>query len=349
MDIEGYKNFLLHNLPKAKIVSGGKEINCRCQYCSDSKNLSKGHFYISIPQNDNELSFFNCVKCHTHGIVSHNTLILWGVYDSNVAGDLASHNKIVLNNPANRIYNSSFVYKMFHRQITDDKLSRYKLKYVNDRIGTSLTFDDCANEKIVLNLYDLLNENRITNYTRNPNIVDLLDSSFVGFLSVDNAFVNMRNLEIKDLPETIDKRYINYNVVGKYDNTQRFYTIPTKLDLYNPNPIKLHIAEGPFDILSIYHNLRKGDIENSIFTSIGGSGYLGILKYFIIQQRLVNLEVHYYPDKDIDDYVIEDIYKLLKTFNIRIFIHRNMYTGEKDFGVPMNKISESVRQIQEWY
>ena len=349
MNVEVYRDFLLHNLPKAKIASGGKEINCRCQYCSDSKNPNKGHFYISIPQKDGELSFFNCVKCHSHGIVSHNTLIQWGIYDPSIGAELSAYNKIVLNNPANRIYNSDIVYRLNHTQITDDKLSRFKLKYVNDRIGTNLTFADCANEKIVLNLCDLLNENRITDYTRHPNIVGALDSSFVGFLSVDNAFVNMRNLEIKELPETINKRYINYNVVGKYDNTQRFYTIPTQIDLLNPNPIRLHIAEGPFDILSIYHNLRKGDTDNSIFTSIGGSGYLGILKFFITRYKLVNLEVHYYPDKDISDNVIKSIYDLLYPFNISFYIHRNTFEGEKDFGVPMSKINESVRLITEWY
>ena len=349
MNVEGYKNFLLHNLPKAKEASGGKEINCRCQYCSDSKNPNKGHFYISIPQKDGELSLFNCVKCHSHGIVTHNTLIEWGIYDANIGAELSSYNKIVLNNPANRIYNSDIVYRLNYNNITDDKLSRFKLKYVNDRLGTNLTYADCINEKIILNLCDLLNQNKITNYTRHPNIVECLDSSFVGFLSVDNAFVNMRNLEINELPETINKRYINYNVVGKYDNTQRFYTIPTQIDLYNPNPIRLHIAEGPFDILSIYHNLRKGDANNSIFTSIGGSGYLGILKFFITRYRLVNLEVHYYPDKDISDKVIEDIYKLLSPFNIKIFIHRNVFEGQKDFGVPMNKITESVRLITDLY
>ena len=63
MDIERFTNFLLSKLPKAKQVSGGKEINCRCPYCPDSKNPNKGHFYISVPQSKNELSFFHCKKC----------------------------------------------------------------------------------------------------------------------------------------------------------------------------------------------------------------------------------------------------------------------------------------------
>ena len=38
MNIEQYTNFLLTHLPDAHLVSGGKEINCRCLYCDDKNN-----------------------------------------------------------------------------------------------------------------------------------------------------------------------------------------------------------------------------------------------------------------------------------------------------------------------
>ena len=86
--------------------------------------------------------------------------------------------------------------------------------------------------------------------TRYPNIIDQLDHGFLGFLSYDNAFINMRNLDIvKDIYEGINRRYINYNIFNKYDNTNKFYVIPTNINM--EYPIKLHIAEGPFDALSI--------------------------------------------------------------------------------------------------
>ena len=345
MDIDRYVNLLLSNLPRAKKVSGGREINCRCQYCPDSKNQNKGHFYISVPRSKDELSFFHCKKCQSSGVVTHNTLIEWGIYDPQVAIELSLHNKLAMNNPSNKIYNSDYVYNTKYNKITEDDLSKYKLNYINTRLGTSLTYKDCIRENIVLNLYDLLNENNITTYTRHPNIIEYLDSSFIGFLSIDRAFVNMRNLEIKDnLPKSIDKRYINYNVFGKYDNTHRNYVIPTTLDLSNPEPVKLHIAEGPFDILSVYHNLRQTQY-NSIYSSINGNGYLGVLKFFIMTMKLVNLEIHYYVDNDVNDNLILYIAELIRPFNMNMFIHRNTYPNTKDFGVPLSKIKESIRLI----
>jgi hypothetical protein len=32
-----------------------------------------------------------------------------------------------------------------------------------------------------------------------------------------------------------------------------------------------------------------------------------------------------------------------------IYIHRNMFEGEKDYGVPLNRIKDSVRIIRETY
>ena len=57
--------------------------------------------------------------------------------------------------------------------------------------------------------------------------------------------------------KSIDKRYINYKLYIKDDTNQRFYTIPTKVNLNIPNRIKFNISEGPFDILSVYLNLRN--------------------------------------------------------------------------------------------
>ena len=61
----------------------------------------------------------------------------------------------------------------------------------------------------------------------------------------------------------------------------------------------------------------------------------------------MNYELHYYPDKDVSDqeflYSTQSKIQLLLS---SIFIHRNIYNGEKDFGVPINRINEVVKQIQ---
>ena len=256
---EDYSLFLQNNIkPFCRPASGGRVVNCRCFYCQDSKNMSHGHFYIKIPQSEYEPSVYYCQKCKAKGVVTPQKLIEWNIFDTNTSLGLSTHNKTVFSNPQNlRTYTKGVYYKIINDHISADPLSDFKLRYINNRLGTNLSFKDCLDLKIVLNLNDILERNKLP-YTRDPRIIEQLDSGFIGFLSHDNAFLNMRNLDIvNNINEKINKRYINYNLVNQFDNTCRFYSIPTQIDLADKRPLQLHIAEGSFDILSISLNVRK--------------------------------------------------------------------------------------------
>ena len=80
-------NFLLDNLPRARLVSNNTEINCRCMYCPDSKNLDHAHFYISVPK-DYEPILFHCKKCDSRGFITHKTLMEWNLIDTNISTKL---------------------------------------------------------------------------------------------------------------------------------------------------------------------------------------------------------------------------------------------------------------------
>ena len=343
LDSNSYIDFLTSYIkPWANVVAGRREVNCRCFYCADSSNQRKGHFYISVPKED-EPSYFYCQKCHARGIVTNDKLIEWGIFNSQMGIEITKYNSKVLSLTKNKKFANNAIYNVRNTHITDDKASRYKLKYINDRLGINLTYMDCIRNKIVLNLKDLLQENRLES-TRHPNIIDQLDFNFLGFLSFDNAFINMRNLEIQEVYEAIDKRYINYNVFDKYDNTLKFYVLPNNIDLLNPSKIRLHLAEGPFDILSIKYNL-VGDTDRDIFVSIGGSSYKGCIRHFITNMGLYNLEVHIYRDNDQSMFQMYEIAELLRYFNISTFIHNNTYPNEKDYGVPKDRIIDNIIQI----
>lgn len=343
LDSNSYIDFLVSYIkPWANVVAGRREINCRCFYCADSSNHRKGHFYISVPKED-EPSYFYCQKCHTKGIVTNDKLIEWGIFNSQMGVEITKYNSKVLTLTKNKKFANNAIYNVRNSFITDDKASRYKLKYINERLGTNLTYQDCLKNKIVLNLKDLLQQNRLES-TRHPNIIDQLDFNFLGFLSFDNAFINMRNLGIKEVYESIDKRYINYNVFDKYDNTLKFYVPPINLDLLNPSKVRLHLAEGPFDILSIKYNV-VGDTDRDIFVSVGGSSYKGCIRHFITNMGLYNLEVHIYRDNDQGMYQMHEIAELLRYFNIATFVHNNNYPNEKDYGVPKDRIIDNIIQI----
>ena len=342
---ELYRNHLLRTIPTASKASGGRVVNCRCFYCPDSKNPSSKHFYISIPQNEQEPSLYYCHKCHASGVVDYKKLIEWDIYEDQVAIDLIDHNKKCKPGMMKK-YMDKTHYIVSNRYTTMNKTSDIKLNYINQRLGTKFTFDELRNLKIILNLNDLLKENHITELTRNPEIVDQLDGNFLGFLSIDNAFLNMRRVCDDGLVyKGIDKRYINYKIFDKFDTSERFYTIPTKIDLVSPQRIKVHIAEGPFDILSIYKNVRRE--ESGIYTSIAGSNYKGLAMYFLETYKLPYTEFHFYPDNDKygSNRNIEKIARYVYPMNIPVYIHRNMYPGEKDFGVSLDHINESIYRV----
>jgi hypothetical protein len=346
MDIKKYKEFLLSAIPTAKLASGGTFINCRCFNCPDSSNPKSKHFYIAIPQAEDEPSWYYCHKCHCSGLVTHKTLIEWGIYDENIAINLTDHNKKCSTKSKNSKYYDRSVYNLFNSKTIDNNISRIKLNYINNRLGYNFTYEELRKLKIVLNLNDILRQNNITKLTRDINIVNQLDINFLGFISIDNAFLNMRKLcDDGKVYQSIDKRYINYKIFDKFDTSERFYTIPTEIDLNIPERLKIHIAEGPFDILSIYKNLRHE--ERGIYTSVAGSNYSGLALHFLQMFKLPYVEFHFYPDNDKygSNDAMNRVANILRPIQAPIYIHRNLYPGEKDFGVSLSNIKESIYMI----
>ena len=339
---EEYKPFLLNNIrPWAKEASGGTEIQCRCFYCSDSSNPRS-------QDGSDDVSQFHCKKCGAHGLVTNNKLYEWGLFDTDISVKLYQATNKILNSADRKMsykFGNSVKYNIRNTTFTDDKLSQFKLKYISDRIGVDLTYQDCINNKIVFNLNDLLRENQITKITRHQSIITHLDTSFMGFLAYDNSRLNMRNVGIgKNIPSSIDKRYVNYNLFGSLDNTTAFYVPPTTIDLTNPEPIKFCMAEGPVDILSIKHNLVKQP-HQAIYVAVQGNQYKGALRHFISNMMLINMEIHLYIDNDTaGHHILNDLTSFIYPFNMPVYVHRNA-SGEKDFGVPLSKIKDSIERI----
>lgn len=343
LDIESFKKFILSAVPTAKLASGGTVINCRCFECPDSSDPRTGHFYFLLPKSETDVIRYYCHKCNCSGIVSYNKLIDWGIYDDSIGSMLLEHNKNYSKSTSPKYSSKRIVYSVNNNLISNNEISLYKLNYINNRLGTNFSFEDLKQLKIVLNLTDILTSNNINEITREKFIVELLSNNFLGFLSIDNSFLNMRRLcDEGILPSSIDKRYINYKLFNSSKTAERFYTIPTVIDLTEPYPINIHIAEGPFDILSIYENIRHR--ERGIYTSVSGSNYLGIIKYFLINFKLPYVVIHLYPDNDKSgsNEKMNEINVFLKTLGIDSYIHRNLYPNEKDFGIHISHIKEGI-------
>lgn len=338
---EELKQFLLTHVRNAKLASGGREIVGRCHMCLDSPDPNKSHLYISLGD-DTKPPLFHCFLCQESGLVDGKFLRSLNIYDPNLISDVNSEISKMSRQVGNQIYNNNVVWLNHDCNYNRDEVTVTKLAYINNRLGLSLTYKDLNDLKIVLNIYDLLMRNGINQYTRHWSVMEEIDANFIGFLSADNCYLNMRNLNLFEESENIRMRYINYNIFGKADNSARYYIIPTEVDLTSPEPINIHIAEGPFDILSIALNVNKC-IGNNIYMAIGGKAYLNAIKYFIEKLGLINIIINIYIDNDIDTRSIYNIINYLSPFRITFKVFRNGFEGEKDFGVPSDRIK--VMQI----
>ena len=344
---ENLKEVLVRDF-NGKPVSGGKDIVIKCKYCNDKS----GHMYVWLP-NEEHPAIFHCVRCDTSGLLTSSKLIEWGINNPEVLVELASMNKHALSLSQNRKYKDRDVYYLNNNYIRNDKLSEAKLNFINYRLGYTLTYQDLLDNKIVLNLYDLIESNKITKLTRYPNICDQLDQSFLGFISVDNAYINMRNLRKGKIGiKSLEKRYINYNIFEKFDSTEKFYVCPTTIDIRSLEPIHLRISEGPFDILSVKYNLMNGETHNNIYAAILGSSYYSIVRYFMVKLGITNIVIHIYKDSDVLQSYFYDMADILRPYNIQIYLHENVKQGKdlfgkdiKDFGVPRDLIEERVIEL----
>jgi hypothetical protein len=220
-------------------------------------------------------------------------------------------------------------------------MNEVKIRYISDRLGIPLSLADLISLKIVLNIQDLIRENNLE-LTRYPHIVETLDKYFMGFISYDNSFCTMRNVVDSDrINKSIRHRYINYNLVKKQDKNRDYYVIPTQIDV--THHIKIHIAEGAIDILSVCLNVLGGNRVDNIYIANGGKSYRQALEFILYETGIIDYEVHIYEDKDVSKQEFDKIFTYkCSPLPVDIYIHMNMVDGEKDYGVPKNRIRDCI-------
>lgn len=340
---------LKRNFPELK--RAGNEYVIRCRFCGDSKNKSSAHFYVSIGD-ENAVPLYHCFKCERSGILTPAVLREL-IGDENITKediiDLTEISKSIstkvnlsrLRSGFNKIKrNTTWV-------LPTDNVSflKEKLEYINVRLGLNLSVQEAQNLKIVFSIKNLLSANNIS-ANRSQQIMDELDKHFIGFLSIDNGFLTMRN--INDSTGLLkDSRYINYSIYNEKDGDHlRYYCIPTKIDKQSKEPIQVHIAEGCFDILSIYYNLRAKNDYNNIYICSNGKGYYAVLRALIEKFGLYNIILNVYPDNDVSDNALHYYLRRLYKLNFPVYFHRNLFYGEKDFGVRIENIKEVVYKVR---
>lgn len=331
----------LHKLfPEAKDSGNKKEVMINCPMCNREGNTDTNrHMYISLGY-DNKPPMFNCFKNMNHrGLLTESFLKEFSsnpqCVDKSFIDDIEKHYKETSKLTRYRTNKTTF-FNISNPIPMNNSISRYKLDYINNRLGLRLTYNDISKYKIVLNLYDLLSYNNIQYTTRTTYISDMLNKYFIGFLTNNNSTLIMRNIsndKIK-LPDSISGRYIKYAV---FNNTQEsgYYIIPSICDINKH--VVINIAEGTFDILSVFY-LNKCIDKNNIYISIGGNSYASVMEYFITTLGLIDISFNIFIDNDIPNKILSIIANKFKPLGIPITIFMNTMKGEKDFGVSRDRI-----------
>lgn len=322
---------LVRELKKLKVynlTASQNEISVRCPFCGDSKKNSRSsHFYIKLNRKENEPFLYYCQKCQVKGILNSEILKKLQLNDLDLILDITDLNKNVkLDNKRNNTRKR--VIKINNGK--PNKFSLRKYDYFKNRLGINIEFDKLKDYKIVLNLYDLLDYNHIETLTNNnEKLCNYIDKNFICFLSYDNNYLVCRNLDKES-----KFRYYNYNITGNYDETKKFFVIPNKIDILNPE-LNVVIAEGIFDIFGIYFHVKNQYKENTLYIAANGTGYKGIIDFLLSEGFLkLNLEIYSDADQNIEKYkfIKNDYYMFLNDF------HLYYNSIGKDYGVKKEEI-----------
>ena len=351
---ENFINMVRSFYPTVKVASGGEEIIVRCFSCGDSDDIKHAHLYISVPHSEQDISMYHCKKCGFKGIVDDAFLRRLGCEDANILIDVARHINDLKELPSYRTLQFIDIYPIKNGYVSNNIHNQDKINYINNRIGSNFSLKELIDLKVSLNIKDLIQQNNFQ-LTRDPRIVDALNEYFVGFISYDNSYCTLRKVyDNIDLYGSINKRYVNYSLINKYDNSKDYYVIPTMVNIEDPSPVNIHIAEGVFDILSIYYNLNKCNKYQNIYITSSGKSYLQALNFILSETGIVNYRVHLYPDNDVTDREFDiRVLSRARMLPCDIYVHRNVFNNTdrgvfiKDYGVPMDSIKDSIRIIKE--
>jgi len=199
----------------------------------------------------------------------------------------------------------------------------------------------------VINLFDFIKYNDIKTIPgMKPRYLQFLNDNYIGFLSTNNNIITMRKITKAEF----GGRYVKVVINPSNVNPCSFYSIPNSINLLYTDDINIHIAEGTFDIESIFYNVQNQNKSNNFYYAACGFGYMTIIEYLVYIGINTGLTIHIYSDSDKADKNYFDFLKRkpnIAAWLDHLVIHRNVFPGEgkRDYGVPASQIKESSKII----
>lgn len=306
-----------HSVNFSKV--GPSQYRIRCPICGDSnKNIRDAHCYIKCDYSDPfEPILYNCFKCNSSGIVNKYFLNQLGI------------NNDIINQSTDSRYNKISFKKADVNIVTGEVNTKSpQAYYINRRLDSKFKKDDFEHFKIVWDI------NVLKDYITNKNILRNLPSNLnsVSFLSDDKSVLLTRSFD------NDGERWKKLKLFPS--ESKSMYTLKYPFDIFDTDNIScLYIAEGIFDILSVY---RMNEYNNSAYIAVLGSDYGSGIEY-AINKGIVgkSIIVQIFIDSDIDHRKLSYTLKKYKWMYNKIEIIQN--TIGKDVGVPLKDI-----KLQYW-
>lgn len=314
----------------------------QCPFCGDSKKSNHGHLSVKLEIAPNEPMVYQCFRaaCGETGILTTEVLQLLGCHDMNTLLELSSHNqKIQVSGEKGFQGKYNHDYQVVN--LTSLSNNREKLDYINQRLGVRFQTQDLKRFKIQLGLYEFLRINYIHQLAFKQSFCDLLDTYTIGFLSMYSDYLICRDIT-KEL--RTGNRYTVYRTRGKANKEDmKLYCIPTEIDLLDPSPADINIAEGAFSILGAYLNTNYGRTQrNSIWLANCGSGFKKTLLHVVKQFGLFDVNLHIWSDSEIGikkyERLLQEVKDSMRLFSVKVYYNQKA----EDFGVPKNLIKPEV-------
>ena len=294
------------------------EFRIRCPICGDSqKDPYDTHCYIKCSLDPDEPLQYYCFLCNSHGRVGASFLRALKI-DSKTIGEVEG--QVIKRLPSLRNTDIDIL-------TGNVNMNSPQVRYIEDRFNIHLTADDYDRFKIIWDW------NNIKQYIKNTRILNTLPGNWntISFMSDDKTLILNRTF----LSSEQDHQWRKIRIIPN-DGIRAFYTIKSTLDLFTKDKIVVNVAEGIFDILSVYINFSN-DCSNNVYIAALGSDYIPALEYMILKGFIgSNIEIRVYIDDGIDEKVLFEKLKSMKWLFGSINVYKN--TLYKDVGVDIKHI-----------
>lgn len=318
----------------------------RCPLCGDSNDPNHAHFYIICDPTTNTNPGYKCFKCDEAGAITPEILVRLGIHNPNLQSGLQTLNKTA--SKVNRKgYFATDMVQTFDYKVPPVYKGR-KTKYIEERLGRSLSKEDLEDARVVTSLHRFLDLNGIKEYRFRLPYMEMLERDYVGFLTYGKSHVMLRDITGKH-----DHAWVIYPISPLSQNNKVFYTMETSIDPLTTEPITVNLGEGVMDILSVRFNLGY-DKPNTLNACVVGKHYEQFL-FFLLNLGIVggNVTINVFADNDMqynkkakgvtDEAYFNRIFKRFRFLYKEINIYWNV--KGKDVGVPVDQISLKKMRI----